>query len=102
MPAIADCRSNDRSKREGSRNPQRGDTAMRFNAQRYLRYLIIIIIGNALYFLSMPYLPPAARHQRFQLDLGTVVDFWFCLVVFGIFELVRFLRSRGKSDKSSH
>jgi hypothetical protein len=72
------------------------------NAKRYLRYLIIILIGNALYFLAMPHLPPAARHQRFQLDLGTVVDFWFCLVVFGIFELVRFLRSRGKGAKSSH
>lgn len=64
--------------------------------KRWLRYLIIIIIGNALYFAAMPHLPEAARHRRYQLDLGTLVDFWFCLVVFGIFELVSFLRRRRK------
>jgi hypothetical protein len=63
---------------------------------RWLRYLAIILIGNALYFAALPHLPPAARHQRFKLDLGTLVDFWFCLVVFGIFELVDFLRKRAK------
>jgi hypothetical protein len=63
----------------------------------WLRYLIIIVIGNALYFAALPYLPLAARHRHFELDLGTLVDFWFCLVVFGIFELVRFLRKRGKN-----
>jgi hypothetical protein len=63
---------------------------------RWLRYLVIILIGNALYFAAMPHLPRAARHHRFSLDLGTLVDFWFCLVVFGIFELVDFLRKRHK------
>ena len=64
--------------------------------KRWLRYLVIIVIGNALYFAAMPHLPAAARHQRYQLDLGTLVDFWFCLVVFGVFELVAFLRRRRK------
>ncbi len=73
---------------------------MKFDTKRYFRYLIIVIIGNGLYFLSMPHLPPAARHQRFQLDLGTVVDFWFCLMVYGIFELVRFLLNRKKNPRS--
>lgn len=63
---------------------------------RWLRYLAIILIGNALYFAAMPHLPAAARHQRFKLDLGTLVDFWFCLLVFGVFELGAFLRNRGK------
>jgi hypothetical protein len=62
--------------------------------KRWLRYLVIIIIGNVLYFAAMPHLPAAARHKRYQLDLGTLVDFWFCLVVFGLFELVDFLRKR--------
>jgi hypothetical protein len=69
---------------------------MKPSPARLLRYLVIIVIGNALYFISMPHLPSAARHKRFQLDLGTLVDFWFCLVVFGIFELVDFLRKRNK------
>ena len=69
---------------------------MKPNLSKWLRYLVIIVIGNALYFTAMPHLPPAARHQRFKLDLGTLVDFWFCLMVFGIFELVRFLIRRRK------
>ena len=70
---------------------------MKLNLAQWLRYLVIVIIGNALYFLAMPHLPPAARHQRFKLDLGTLVDFWFCLVVFGVFELIRYLAKRRKS-----
>lgn len=57
---------------------------------------MIILLGNGLYFAFYPYLPLAARHQRFQIDLGTLVDLWFCLLVFGIFELASFLASRRK------
>jgi hypothetical protein len=69
---------------------------MKPNYTQWLRYLVIIVIGNVLYFAAMPHLPPAARHVRFKLDVGTLVDFWFCLVVFGIFELIRYLRKRAK------
>ena len=69
---------------------------MNLSPARLLRYLVIIVIGNILYFMAMPHLPAAARHKRFQPDLGTLVDFWFCLVVFGIFELVDFVRKRNK------
>lgn len=64
-----------------------------------MRWLLIILLGNGLYFALFPYLPPAARHRGFSLDLGTLVDFWFCLIVFGIFELAAFLY--GSRDKSS-
>ncbi len=70
---------------------------MKTNLAQWLRYLIVIVIGNVLYFAAMPHLPPAARHERFKLDLGTLVDFWFCLVVYGVFELIRYLRKRKKS-----
>lgn len=63
---------------------------------RWLRYLVIILLGNGLYFTLSPYLPPAARHGSFGLDAGTLVDFWFCLLVFGIFELAAFLSRRPK------
>jgi hypothetical protein len=69
---------------------------MNLSPARLLRYLVIIVTGNVLYFIAMPHLPLAARHKRFELDLGTLVDFWFCLVVFGIFELVDFVRKRNK------
>jgi len=50
----------------------------------FAQALIAVVAGNAVYFLLMPYLPPLARHAPMRLDLGTVVDFWICLVFFGI------------------
>jgi hypothetical protein len=64
---------------------------------RLIRWLVIILLGNGLYFALWPYLPPAARHQGFRVDAGTLVDFWLCLIVFGIFELATFLGARHKT-----
>jgi hypothetical protein len=55
--------------------------------------LAAILAGNAAYFLLMKYLPPRARHVPFQIDLGLVVDFWLCLVAFGLIKTVA--RRRG-------
>jgi hypothetical protein len=55
----------------------------------FLQALAAIVAGNLVYFLIQPSLPPAARHHRFQVDLGTVIDFWFCLVAYGIIRTVR-------------
>jgi hypothetical protein len=41
-------------------------------------------------------LPPAAQHHPFKLDLGTLVDFWLCLVVYGLLELGAFLHKQGE------
>jgi hypothetical protein len=60
----------------------------------YVQSLAAVILGNAAYFLFMPSLPPAARHKAFQLDLGLVVDFWFCLVAFGIIKTAQWWRHR--------
>ena len=49
----------------------------------FVQSLIAVVIGNVVYFLLMPHLPPAARHVPMRFDLGVVVDFWFCLVVLG-------------------
>ena len=51
--------------------------------------LVAIVLGNVVYFLLLPSLPPVARHHRFHLDLGTVVDFWFCLVAYGLIRSAR-------------
>jgi len=67
-----------------------------FNTKHWLKYLAVILIGNLLYFGLMPYLPAGARHRSFHVDAGTLVDLWFCLVVYGIFELVEFLWNRAK------
>jgi hypothetical protein len=49
----------------------------------FVQSLIAVLAGNLVYFLLMPYLPPAARHHPPQLDLGVLVDFWFCVVFLG-------------------
>ena len=54
----------------------------------FVHALIAVLGGNAVYFLLQRYLPVRARHVPFQIDLGMVVDFWFCLVVFGIVKMV--------------
>ena len=67
------------------------DKRMVSTVGRWLKFLIAVLLGNGLYFTLSPYLPPAARHQMYRLDLGTVVDLWFCLFVYGLMELAGFL-----------
>src|SRR5579864_9497546 len=54
-----------------------------------LQALVAIVLGNVVYFLLLPSLPQAARHRPFQLDLGMVLDFWFCLVAYGLIRTAR-------------
>ena len=55
----------------------------------FLQALLAIILGNVVYFVLIPSLPPVARHRPFQLDLGMVVDFWFCVVAYGLIRTAR-------------
>ena len=55
----------------------------------FLQALSAIILGNVVYFILMPSLPAVAQHHRFHVDLGTVVDFWFCLVAYGLIRTAR-------------
>jgi hypothetical protein len=67
-------------------------------ARRLFKQLAAIVIGNAIYFLLLtPHLPPAAQHRPDKLDLGLLVDFWICVVVYGIFELIA--RRRRESSR---
>jgi hypothetical protein len=60
---------------------------------RLLRQLAAVVLGSLLYFfVLMPHLPPAARHEPYRLDLGLLVDAWVCLVLYGLIELA--IRSR--------
>ena len=59
---------------------------------KLLKIFVAVFLGNILYFVLSPHLPVAAQHRSWNIDLGTVVDFWFCLVVYGLIELGTFLR----------
>ena len=54
-----------------------------------LQALLAIILGNVVYFALLPSMPPAARHRPFRLDLGTLLDFFFCVVIYGLIRTAR-------------
>jgi hypothetical protein len=57
--------------------------------RRLLKQTIAVVVGNLLYyFVLMPHLPPAGQHRLDHLDLGLIVDFWFCVALYGVIELV--------------
>ena len=55
----------------------------------FLQALLAIVLGNVAYFLLAPSFPSAARHHPFHMDLGLLVDFWFCLVAYGLIRTAR-------------
>jgi hypothetical protein len=56
---------------------------------RLLRYLIAIVAGNAIYFAIERFLPLKAQHVPYRIDWGLAVDFWICLVCYGIVRVIR-------------
>lgn len=54
-----------------------------------LQAFLAIVLGNLAYFVLVPSLPPAARHHPTHLDLGMLIDFWFCLVAYGLIRTAR-------------
>jgi len=53
-----------------------------------IQALCAIILGNVAYFLLAASLP-LPRHRPFHLDVGLLVDFWFCVVAYGLVRTAR-------------
>ena len=51
--------------------------------------LLAVILGNVVYFALVPSLPVIARHRPSRLDLGMLIDFCFCLVVYVFIRTIR-------------
>ena len=81
------------------RQPLEADAVSKPAVNNFVQALIAVVVGNAVYFLVMPHLPPAARHAPFKTDIGLAVDFWFCLVVFG---LVKTAAARKRHSSSAN
>jgi TatA/E family protein of Tat protein translocase len=59
--------------------------------------LIAFLIGNAIYFLTSPFLPAAARMDSgANHGLPTLVDLWICSLVFGGLNLFTWLHREDK------
>jgi hypothetical protein len=66
-----------------------------------LKQTTAVVSGNLLYFfLLMPHLPAGGRHRPDRPDLGLIVDFWICVVMYGVIELID-RRWRRRKDVSS-
>ena len=63
----------------------------------FLQALVAVLGGNALYYLLMPHLPEEARHLPQKIDLGMLIDFWICLVIFGVIKTIAGRRKHAKS-----
>ena len=70
-------------------------------AVNFVQALAAVLLGNAAYLLLSPYLPAMARHQVFKFDLGMLVDFWFCLVAFGLIRTARSWSKKRRARKRS-
>ena len=55
----------------------------------FWRSLVAVLVGNAIYFSLEQFLPARARHAPFQIDWGLAVDFWVCLVCYGLVRRIR-------------
>jgi hypothetical protein len=55
----------------------------------FWRSLAAVLAGNAIYFGLMRFFPIRAQHQIFHIDWGLAVDFWICLVCYGLLRLWR-------------
>ena len=56
--------------------------------RNFWRSLIAVVAGNFIYLAIAPHLPPRAQHQLYQIDWGLAVDFWICLVCYGLIRFV--------------
>jgi hypothetical protein len=67
----------------------------------FVQALVAVLAGNAAYFLLLPHLPPPARHMPQHVDLGMLVDFWLCLVIFGAIKTVAGRKNKPDSGSAS-
>jgi hypothetical protein len=57
----------------------------------WMKALLAILLGNVVYFVTLPILPPLLVHHLYKLDAGVIFDLAICA---GIYLLLR----RRKSD----
>ena len=54
---------------------------------RWGRALIAVLVGNLAYFVLLPKLPAVMQHAPGRLDLGLLLDFCICGIVFVLLSL---------------
>ena len=62
---------------------------LNFRKRPFWQSRAAVLAGNAIYFSVERFLPPRAQHELYQIDWGLAVDFWVCLVCYGLVRLIR-------------
>jgi len=55
-----------------------------FSWRQFWHSLAAVLLGNAVYFSLDRFLPLAGRHVPYRIDWGLAIDFWCCLVFYGL------------------
>jgi hypothetical protein len=63
-----------------------------FTARQFCHSLAAVVLGNAVYFSLDRFLPPAGRHMPDKIDWGLAIDFWCCLVFYGLLARLKWFR----------
>ncbi len=76
-----------RQRESGNFWPRKG--VQRSVRENLLKSFLAVVGGNVIYFfLLMPVLPRRGQHVPEHLDLGLLLDFWICLVLYGVIEML--------------
>jgi len=68
------------------------------SARRWIEYLAAILLGNAIYYMSLsPHLPARLQHELFKIDPGMLIDFAVCV---GVYWLIRLGEKVAWPDRS--
>jgi hypothetical protein len=65
-----------------------------FSPRQFWHNLAAVVLGNAAYFSLDRYLPAAGRHVPYRIDWGLAIDFWVCLVFYGLLAQLKWFRRR--------
>ena len=63
-----------------------------FSMRQFWHSLAAVLLGNAAYFSLDRFLPPGGRHVPYKIDWGLAIDFWCCLVFYGVLARVKWFR----------
>ena len=59
-----------------------------------LKSFIAVVGGNMIYLSAKKWFPEPLRHQPFSLDWGIVADFWICVALWGLLDLLHNLAKK--------
>jgi hypothetical protein len=67
----------------------------------FRRSLLAVLLGNLVYFALMPHLPWELRHRPDRIDVGLLVDFVVCAILYWGFGVI-LRHQRNNSDARQH